>query len=86
MFLKYFNRKDDTLAPIVRGAIAAHLDNPPFTMAAIAPAFRRWPPNICHMPGIGRPGLIHSLNAGCEFQINKSDLRSRTVHDRVRVR
>ena len=37
-------------------------------------------------PGVGRLSLIHSLNAGCEFQINKSHLQSRGSHDRVRVR
>src|ERR1700741_1162364 len=58
---------------------AIHPDNAPFTMDAKARAFIRRPSNICRGPGVGRPSLIHSLNAGCEFQINKASCKSRAV-------
>ncbi|SIT58906.1 conserved hypothetical protein [Mesorhizobium prunaredense] len=74
------------IGAIVRGRRAVRPDNAPFTMAAIAKVWRCRPPNICLGPGIDRSCLIHSLNAGCEFQIDKSNLRSRAVHDQVRVR
>ena len=60
--------------------------NAPFTMAANDGAFRRRSRNFCRRAGVVPVSLIHSLNAGCEFQTNKNDLQSRGCHDRVRVR
>ncbi|CAH2397319.1 hypothetical protein MES5069_170064 [Mesorhizobium escarrei] len=71
---------------LVRAEKTVRPDNAPFTIAAIAKVWPRRPPNICLRPGIDRSCLIHSLNAGCEFQINKSNLRSKAVHDQMRVR
>ncbi|MER9227300.1 hypothetical protein NKI72_14985 [Mesorhizobium sp. M0437] len=78
----FFNRRQfDAIGRNVRRGRA---DNAPFTMAAIAPVFPRRYPDICSLPGDDQPSLIHSLNAGCEFRIDKSRLQSRAVHDRVR--
>ncbi|MER8731771.1 hypothetical protein NKH28_18310 [Mesorhizobium sp. M1227] len=74
----------DRLMPLVAGAGAGGVDNAPFTMATIAPVFPRRYPDICSQPGDDQPSLIHSLNAGCEFRIDKSRLQSRAFHDRVR--
>jgi hypothetical protein len=60
--------------------------NAPFTMAANDGAFRRRRRHFCHRGAVVPVSLIHSLNAGCEFQTNKNDLQSRGCHDRVRVR
>ncbi|MBN9233145.1 MULTISPECIES: hypothetical protein [Phyllobacteriaceae] len=48
-------------------------------MTAIGWAWMPGDTDIRTVIGLVRPGFIHSLKAGCEFQINKSDLQSRPV-------
>ena len=80
------SENDVAMVLAVEGAGAVRLDNAPFTMAAIAGAFTRLPPTIRRGLGFGPCSLIHSLNAGCDFQINKSGPAEQAVHHRVRVR
>ena len=58
---------------VAAGTPFAH--NAPFTMAANDDAFWRPRRNFCRRGVVVPVSLIHSLNAGCEFQTNKNDLQ-----------